>query len=403
MSALPQPAYFDASTPPHISTLILLPAVGALGMSVFLPSLPAMAAYFDTDYAVVALAVSLYLYGTAFLQLLVGPLSDRFGRRPVMLISLALFLLATLVCIFAPTVEVFLVGRVMQAVSVSGMVLARAIVRDMVPAEKAASTIGYVTMGMAIVPLIGPAMGGALQEVAGWQSSFWLLFGFAAVVLAVSWRDLGETNRSTFVSFRAQLADYPELFRSRRFWGYCLAAAFSAGSFFAYLGGAPRVGTDVYALSPSAIGIYLAAPAVGYITGNYVSGRYSEAIGINRMILIGCALTGSGLATSVVLLSSGVDHPLAFFGFVTFVGLGNGMVLPSALAGTMSVRPHLAGTASGLGGSLMTGGGATLSILAGRSFDWGPGAVPLTALMLSTCVCALIAIFYTMRREQAVS
>ena len=148
--------FLDRSTPPHIITLVLVAGLAALCMNVFLPSLAAMATYFGTDYAVMQFAVSGYLAATACLQLVIGPLSDLFGRRPVMLTSIILMILATLVCAFAPNITVFMIGRVVQAAIVSGFVLARAVVRDMVPANQAASMIGYVTMGMSVVPMIGP-------------------------------------------------------------------------------------------------------------------------------------------------------------------------------------------------------------------------------------------------------
>lgn len=231
MTKRPASRFLDRNTPPHLATLVLMAGVAALSMNVFLPSLPGMAVYFDAEYAVMQLSVSLYLMMTAVLQLLVGPLSDRYGRRPVMLISTALFALATLGAIFAPTVEVFLACRMAQAVIASALVLSRAIVRDMVGQAEAASLIGYVTMGMAIVPMIGPALGGLLDETFGWRASFWLLFAAAVAMLWLIWSDLGETAPNRSGGFRAQVAEYPELLKARRFWGYVAAAAFASGVF----------------------------------------------------------------------------------------------------------------------------------------------------------------------------
>ena len=159
-------------TPPHILTLVALVGVSTLAMNVFLPSLPAMSEYFATDYGVMQLSVGLYLGINAVLQLFVGPLSDRYGRRPVILSGIVLFMLATLGALMATTVEVFLAFRMAQAAIVVAMVLSRAIVRDLYPQDKAASMLGYVTMGMSIVPMIGPAVGGVLEASFGWQSNF---------------------------------------------------------------------------------------------------------------------------------------------------------------------------------------------------------------------------------------
>jgi DHA1 family bicyclomycin/chloramphenicol resistance-like MFS transporter len=394
--------FLDRTTPPHIFTLILLTGLGALSMNIFLPSLPAMTEFFDTDYRLMQLSVALYLAVNAALQIVVGPISDRYGRRPVLLWGIAIFLLATLGCLIAPTIEVFLAFRMLQAVVVVGLVLGRAVVRDMYPQDQAASQIGYVTMGMAVVPMIGPAIGGVLDETLGWQANFWLLGLLGVLVLGLTWRDLGETAARGSASFAQQFAQYPELFASRRFWGYCLAAAFASGAFFAYLGGAPYVGSEVFGLSASEVGIYFGAPAVGYFFGNWLSGRFSTRVGINRMILWGTLLSAGGLALSLLLFLAGFKTALVFFGFMTFVGLGNGMVLPNATSGMLSVRPHLAGTASGLGGAIMIGGGAALSALAGALLTRGDGAYPLILIMLATSVLAVASILYTVRRERHV-
>ncbi len=395
--------YLDRSTPPHISTLILLAGLGAMSMNVFLPSLPGMAAYFDADYRLVQLSVSLYLGMNAALQIVIGPVSDRYGRRPVILAGLGIFMAATLGCIYAPTVETFLVFRMIQASIVTGLVLSRAIVRDMVPQDQAASMIGYVTMGMAVVPMVGPVFGGFLDQIFGWQSNFWLLFLSGALLLAVVWADLGETAPMTNASFRAQFREYPELFASRRFWGYCAASALASGAFFAYLGGAPYVGSEVYGLTPAELGFFFGAPAVGYMIGNGISGRFSVRFGINRMILWGVLIASGGLAVSLALDLSGIRNHLTFFGFMTFVGLGNGLVIPNATAGLLSVRPHLAGTASGLGGTIMIGGGAALSAFAGTALTEGSGAAPLIWLMLGSSVAAIGATLYTIRCARQVA
>jgi DHA1 family bicyclomycin/chloramphenicol resistance-like MFS transporter len=395
--------FLDRATPPHIFTLIVLTGLGALSMNIFLPSLPAMTEHFATDYRLMQLSVALYLAVNAVLQIVVGPVSDRYGRRPVLLWAIAIFLIATLGCILAPTVEVFLAFRMLQAVVVAGLVLGRAVVRDMYPADQAASQIGYVTMGMAVVPMIGPAIGGVLDETLGWQANFWMLAILGALVLALIWRDLGETAARGSASFAEQFGEYPELFRSRRFWGYCSAAAFASGAFFAYLGGAPYVGSEVFGLSAGEVGLYFGAPALGYFFGNWISGRYSTRVGINGMIVWGTILSATGLTLSLLLFLVGLKTALSFFGFMTFVGLGNGMVLPNATSGMLSVRPHLAGTASGLGGAIMIGGGAALSALAGALLTGGNGAYPLILIMLTTSILAVFSILYTIRRERQVN
>ncbi|WP_170429497.1 multidrug effflux MFS transporter [Ruegeria arenilitoris] len=387
-------------SPPTISTLVLLSGLSALSLNLFLPSLPNMALHFQTDYKVMQLSIALYLLVNAVLQILIGPIADKAGRRPVMLWGLSLFLIATLGCIYAPNIEVFLAFRMCQAIVVVGMVLSRAAVRDLYDQDQAASMIGYVTMGMAVVPMIGPAIGGLLEESFGWKANFWLPFALGAMTLALTYVDFGETSAKSGKTLIQQFREYPELLRSPRFWGYSLSSALSSGAFFAYLGGAPFIGTELFGLTAAQVGIYFGAPAVGYFFGNFFSGRYSVRFGVNRMVFWGCWLNAIGVALSAILFLAGFGTALSFFGFMTFVGIGNGMTIPNATSGALSVRPHLAATASGLSGAIMLGGGAGLSALAGALLTRETGAMPLLWLMLATSVLAICAIASVIRRER---
>ncbi|MEO0371021.1 MAG: multidrug effflux MFS transporter [Pseudomonadota bacterium] len=391
--------FLDRRSPPNIGTLIALASVSGIALNIFLPSLPNMTAYFDTEYGLMQMAVAFYLAMNAVLQLIIGPISDRYGRRPVLLGGLAVFLLATLGCIWATNVWVFLAFRMLQAVIVVAMSLARATIRDMVSEREAASMIGYVTMGMAVAPMVGPAIGGALDAAFGWQASFWALFIIGAVVLVLTWADLGETAPRRAGGFAQQMRDSPELFRSPRFWGYASTLGLSSGAFFAYLGGGPYVGDRVFGMDPATFGIYFGAPAVGYFIGNFITGRYSIRVGVNRMVLTGSIICAAGITLNFAVFAIGAGTPLSFFGLMSLMGLGNGLVIPNATAGALSVRPHLAGTASGLSGALMIGLGAALSAVAGLVLNLGLGALPLLGLMAISAYGAILAIFFVIRRE----
>ena len=378
----------------------MMAGLSALAMNIFLPSLPNMTAWFQTDYKLMQLSVALYLGVNAVLQLFIGPLSDKFGRRPVILGGAVIFCLATLGCLFAPNVAVFLTFRMIQAAIVTSMVLSRAVVRDMFPQDQAASMIGYVTMGMAVVPMIGPAIGGVLDESFGWQANFWLLLALGVMLFWLVWRDLGETSGGSDLSIWRQFGEYPQLLVSQRFWGYALAAGFASGAFFSYLGGAPFVGTEVFGLDTSELGLYFGAPAIGYFAGNFITGRYASRFCVNQMVLWGAIVNCAGIGLSMLVFAAGLGSAESFFGFMTLVGLGNGMTIPNATAGMLSVKPRLAGTASGLGGTIMIGGGACLSALAGALLTPETGAWPLLWMMFLTGIAAVLAVLWVLWRER---
>ncbi|RMF36762.1 MAG: Bcr/CflA family efflux MFS transporter [Alphaproteobacteria bacterium] len=389
-SEIQHPVFLDRTAAPHIVTLTLMAGLAAMNMNIFLPSLPGMARYFQTDYALMQLAVSGYLGVTAVLQVVIGPLSDRYGRRPVMLGCILIFLVASLGCLLAPSAESFLLFRMFSGTVVGGMILSRAIVRDMVPPDRAASMLGYVTMGMALVPMVSPMIGGVLDELFGWHSIFVVLIGAGLGLLWLVRADLGETNRHRSTGFAAQFRAYPELVRSQRFWGYSLTIAFTSGAFFALLGGGPYVARTVYGLGVGMVGVYMGTIAIGYMFGNFVSGRLSMRVGIDRMLLAGAIVAVISMILALLLYGSGLRHPLAFFAPVALLGVGNGLAMPNGNAGLVSVRPHLAGSASGLGGLLMVGGGAALSALAGALLGPESGAWPLLIVMLTSTVFGVI-------------
>ncbi|MBW8636411.1 multidrug effflux MFS transporter [Hoeflea sp. WL0058] len=395
--------FLNRRTPPTIITLVIMAGLGPLNMNIILPALPAIEIHFQTPYVAVQLLISAYLAMTALVQIALGPLSDRYGRRPVMLVSIIITLISTLGCIYAPNFEVLLISRLVQTAVVSGIALSRAVIRDLVEPDEAASMIGYVTMGMAVMPMLGPAVGGYLSELYGWQSTFWVGFVFTLIVLWLVYFDLGETNQHKSSSFRQQIGAYPELFRSRRFWGYSLCAAFTVGAFFAFLGGGPYVATEMLDMSPATLGAYFALTAVGYMVGNFFSGMFARRVGINRMMLIGNMIAASGMLLAFVVFKLGLHHPISFFGCMSFIGLGNGITLPSANAGIVSVRPHLAGSASGLGGAIMVGGGAVLSVVAGSLLGPDTGPYPLIFVIMLSSIAGMVSTLYVIHVDRLVA
>ncbi|MCF6320661.1 MAG: multidrug effflux MFS transporter [Rhizobiaceae bacterium] len=387
-------SFLNPRTPPHIVTLVLISGLSALTMNIFLPSLPSISIHFNEDKTVVQLAITLYLIAIAIMQPVLGPFSDYYGRRPVVLFGMFGFFVGTFITIYAPTIEVLLAGRMIQALCATGLVVSRAIIRDMVGREKSASMIGYVTMGMALAPMIGPVIGGFLDEYYGWQAPLWLLIFSGVIVFVIIWFDLGETRKTAAPNLTSQFANYPTLLSSRRFWGYSLSASFCSGAFFALLGGGPYVATQYYSLAPSQFGMYFAIIAVGYMAGNFISGRYSESFGITKMMIYGNIVVAAGIVIAIFLLIFVIKAPLSFFLPLIFLGIGNGMTLPNANAGIVSLHPRLAGAASGLGGFLQISIGALFSILAGFVLDAQSYPMPLLMLMLVVTLLGICATLY---------
>ena len=373
---------------PPILLLVAVSAVSPLALNIFLPSLPRIGTSFGVSYAVVQLLLSLYLAALALAQLVIGTLSDRFGRRPVLLAGLALFLLGSLACALARDFTVLLLGRMVQAVGgCAGLVLSRAMVRDLFERERAASMIGYVTMGMAVVPMVAPAVGGFLDEGFGWRSSFWLLVGVGALMLALVALRLGETRRAGGEP-GGLLRGLPALLGSLPFWAYALTAAFASAMFFAFIAGGPYVMAEILGRGPSEYGLWAMAVSGGYILGNFFSGRYAMRFGVRRMIRMGNALCLAAVALMFLLLGVGLHHPATLFGPMFVVAMGNGVSLPSAIAGAVSVRPDLAGAAAGLAGTLQVGMGALVASAVGALLD--RTAWPLAAAMLAGACLAVL-------------
>jgi DHA1 family bicyclomycin/chloramphenicol resistance-like MFS transporter len=378
---------------PSLAALIAVSMLSPFAINVVVPSLPAIERHFAADYGTVQLVLSLYLAAVAAAQIVLGPLSDRFGRRPVLIGGLALFLVASLGCVVAPNVESLIVLRVLQAAGGSaGLVLARAIVRDLYERRRAASMIGYLTMGFAIAPMLAPLIGGLLQGAFDWRASFWFMAAFGAVSLAIAWRGIAETNleRADRLDLATLLGDFRRLIREPSFLAFSGSASLSSGVFFAFLGGAPYVSENILHLSPTIYGTWFVLVAGGYAIGNFLSGRYAERAGIRRMIVGGSILAGLMVAVMPALFAAGLAHPASLFGPMFVLGIANGLVLPNALAGAISVVPRIAGAASGLAGAAQMGFGALFSAITGAMLAGGETATPLFIAMGLAAASALV-------------
>lgn len=381
-------------TPPKLGTLVVLTGMSVLTLNMFLPSLPSIAREFDASYGLVNLSISGYLILTGILQLIVGPLSDRFGRRPVMLAGLIVFVLASLGCALSTSITSFLAFRMIQGIVISGSVLAKAAIRDTTEPEQAASMLGYVGMIMAIAPMSGPMLGGAFEQFFGWRSTFAFFTFGGFVVLIWCWRDMGETNKNPSATFAAQFRTYPELFRSRRFWGYTLCLSFSVGAFYAFLSGVPLAAEAHFGLTPAMLGLGLGSITGGFMIGNYVSGRAAPKLGLTGMMILGRSVAAGALVVGLAFWSLGFHSLPVLFVPAILTGFGNGLTLPSATAGAMSVRPQLAGSASGLSGAVMVIGGAIITWGTAALLTEENAAFGVLGMMLLSATCGLLSALY---------
>jgi Bcr/CflA subfamily drug resistance transporter len=385
--------------PPALLTLIALSGLSVVSLNMFLPSLTNIAREFQADYALVNLCIAGYAAVSAVLQLVMGPLSDRFGRRPVILGALLLFLLASLGCLLASNVWVFLAFRMMQAVIASVYAISVAVIRDFSEGNKAASHIGYVAMASAVAPMLAPMLGGTLDELFGWRASFWAFLGMGGATLALCWFDLRETNKTPADTLGRQFRSYGRLVESRRFWGYALCMVFSRGAFFVFIGGASLVAASTFRISTAQLGFYMGTITGGFVLGSFLCGRFSERHALTTMMLMGGLIACAGLILGILLCLYGSVNLPMYFGACGCVGLGNGLAIPSSNAGLVSVRPELAGSASGLSGALTVGGGALLSAITGVVLTEANAAPALLAMMLLPSGMGLLATLYVMRTD----
>ena len=386
---------------PSYAILVAVSAIGPLALNLFMPSMPGLQSEFGVSYGVVQLTLTLYLIGMAVCQLVYGPISDKVGRRPMLLFGMALFVAASLMAALAPSIHVLIAARLLQAVGgAAGVVLARAMVRDVFDRETSASVISYITMAFVVAPMVAPAIGGYIDVHGGWRMGFWLLSGLGAVVLAAAWRFLPEThvNREGGSHGFSLITGAARLFALPRFRGYTLVLAFTSSVFFAFLGGAPHIMMDVLHRTPMEYGLWFASVSAGYMAGNFLSGRYTKSVGLDRMILIGTAITLAGGLLCFAAALTGLLSPVTLFLPMCLAAVGNGLTIPNGTAGAISVDQRLTGAAAGWSGFSQMACGAAASQLVGSLQAGWPKAV--FWFMAATSLFALLAHLAALRSPE---
>ncbi len=385
-----------------LALLIAMSGVSSLSLNILVPAIPGLVVKFAADPANVQLAISLYLMGLAVAQLVFGPLSDRFGRRPVVVAGLALATVASTAAIFAANIAGLILARVAQSLGAStGQTIGRAIIRDLYDREHAASMIGLVTSVVVLMPMLAPLIGGILDTLFGWEAIFVFAASLSFAVFVWAVLTLPETRKISAVPgerghFRADLA---ALAASPRFFGYALCAGLGSAPFFSFLGGAPLVVVSMLGRTSAEYGLWFFVPSLGFMAGNFAVSRLTGRFGIDALIWWGIAFTIVGCLISLFAYATlpGWEMATIFLPQI-IVGVGNGLLLPTSVAGAVSIRPQVAGTASGATGFIQMAIGASAAQLGGYVIAHASDAMPMLLLMLGFGAATGVAVWSLVRR-----
>lgn len=380
--------------------LVALTACGTLGMHVIIPALPATARAMDMSIATTQLTITLYLTGLAFGQLFYGPVSDRFGRRPVVLAGLTLFTLASILTACAPSAAVLIGARVLQSIGgCAGLVLGRAAVRDGAAPDKAAGQLAMLTLVMSMVPALAPAIGGYLTAFIHWRASYVFLAALGGATLLATFLILPETSqtRAGGSSARSLLSGYAALIRSRAFLGYAVGGACSTTSFYAFMSASPFIFENVLHRPTQEVGLYYILLMGGVGLGSFFTNRLSRIMPLRQGLRLANLVTIAGAVLFVAFDALDMLSAPSVIAAVTLFMIGAGMASPFALAGSVSVNPRAIGAASGLYGFFQMGYGMVCTLAVET---WHPGAVyPVAVIMLVSALAGQVIITLGTRPE----
>ncbi len=373
--------------------LTALVALGQISTSIYIPSLPSLVESLATDAEKVNLTLSMFLFGFAVGQLVYGPLSDRFGRRPVLLVGIALYVAASIACTFATTIEGLIAGRLAQGMAAcAGPVLGRAIVRDVYGPTRSAKAMAYIGVALAISPAVAPIIGGYLQVWFGWRAAFVFLCVVGVVILVGVWALLEETNAHTDagpLNLRSLGRAYGVLLSSPAYYGYSLAVAFVFAGLMAFAAGSPFIFIDLLGLGPAQFGMLAILNVAGFLTGSLAAGRLTQRHGIDRMLAAGVSLClAGGGAMAAIALAGAIGIAQIVVPMMVFTA-GMGIVLANGFAGALAPFPRIAGTASAVLGFLQMAVAGTASLVVGAFVP--TSQLPMAAVIAVTAAAAFAA------------
>lgn len=371
--------------------LITITLIGPLAVHMYIPIMPTIQQAFGVSTVLTTLTFSMVLFVMAFGTLIYGSASDRYGRKPVLMVGLFLFVAGSVICAIATSFEFLIAGRLLQALAAGcGVVLARAIARDVYGPDKLAQVIAYITTAYVLGPTLAPPIGGAISDLFGWNAVFIFATGVSILVLVLGGTIIRETHldrrgpekRSTL------LRDYWILLRNPVFVGYAFVPAFTSGAFFALATYASFLMRDHYKASSGEYGLYFMLLTFGFMSGNFISGRLGSRVSTEYMVTLGCVI---GVITVELLAASlfiWPDYAIALFLPGAVIGIAQGLAMPHAQAAAINAEPDLTGTASGIVMFLHFFAAAAASLFLSTLYD--KTFFPLIEIVFVLSVCALV-------------
>ncbi len=369
----------------------IIGSIGTFGLHVLLPALPAIATAMHVHAAAAQLLISLSLVAIAFGNLVIAPLSDRYGRRPVVLAGLGLFVSGSLAGIVAPSLELLVLARIVQAFGGgAAMAVMRATIMDFFGPARAASAIAATATAILLAPMFAPTLGGLVIEWFDWRAVFALSGLLGGAVMLFAARKLVETRPADPAAGPSprMLSSYRQLFSSRAYLTYVAFGSSLMSMIYTFVTGMPYVAIDVLGISPARLGLLLFFPAIASFAGFLVAARVVNRVGGPRLMQTGALLAFTGAASMAVLSLAGVWHPLALFIPGMLIGFANALATPSSTTAAITRHPAIAGAASGLMGFVHLIVAAVATQLVAFFANHSP--VPLAATLMGLCLVSLL-------------
>ena len=370
----------DAFADPHrrvlLLTLTMASSLGMVASTIYVPSIPAIAGALATSIAHVQFTFVGYLLAFALSMLVLGPLSDRYGRRRTILAGLVLTALSSLACALSPTIEFLIAARVVQGIGAcAGLVVGRAITRELWAREAAARVIAGRAIAATLMQAFAPVLGGYLQGCFGWRANFVVIAALACAATALVTRCVPKDRSVEHPPFRigAMLAGYRTLIGARSFLSYAFTATGSHAGFHIFAAGAPAVLIVGLGVRPEDYGFYAALPPMGFLAGSFLSNRLAQRLGIDGLIAIGCLVLIPAGSTMVTLALLDVTSPYAIIAPMILICCGSGLITPNATAGSLGVKAGIIGAAAGLGSFMQMAGAAAAT----AALSLGPNGSPI--------------------------